>query len=308
MQRDGTFLPYLTASKGRFECTSMPWSAPPVMFAIAAAVSPEPPVARTGTGEPPKPSDVSLESLFALYQPYVSNFAAYEPIYFLVGADPEESKFQISFKYRFFNDDNPLAVEYPWVKGLHLGYTQTSFWDLASDSAPFEDTSYKPELFYLSSNIAQRPFWLKGLFFQTGIQHESNGRGGDYSRSTNIFYIKPMFILYGDASRLGFQLAPRIWTYVNNDDDTNPDFADYRGFFDLELRFGKAGGPVLGSNFRWADKGASVQADFTYPLNHYFLRNLDLYLQAQYVNALAEDLIDYQKRRQTFRLGIAIVR
>ena len=35
----------------------------------------------------------TLDSLFALYQPYLKNIAAYEPMYFLVGTDPEDSKF-----------------------------------------------------------------------------------------------------------------------------------------------------------------------------------------------------------------------
>ena len=62
----------------------------------------------------------SLDSLFALYQPYLGNIAAYKPMYFLVGADPQNSKFQISFKYRFLNPDGSLAEQHPWVKGFHF--------------------------------------------------------------------------------------------------------------------------------------------------------------------------------------------
>lgn len=89
----------------------------------------------------------ALDSLYELYQPYLKNLAAYDPMYFLVGTDPEKSKFQFSFKYRLFNPERTLAQKHSWVKGFHFAYTQTSFWDLKSASKPFEDTSYKPEFF-----------------------------------------------------------------------------------------------------------------------------------------------------------------
>jgi len=278
-----------------------------VMFAVAPAAMSEKETAVSEVSEKPE-EYASLDSLFTLYQPYLLNIAAYEPMYFLVGTEPEKSKFQISFKYRFFNPEGRLAQNYPWMKGIHFGYTQTSFWDLASASAPFEDTSYKPEIFFVSSNIKGRPSWMTGLFIQTGFQHESNGRAGIFSRSTNFLYAKPILLLYNEKNRLGLQIAPKIWTYVYNDDETNPDLPDYRGYFDLELKLGKADSFVLGSNLRWADEGASVQLDLTYPLHRLFFHDLSLYFQVQYVNALAENLIDFRERNEALRLGFAIVR
>ena len=249
----------------------------------------------------------TMDSLFTLYQPYLGNIGAYEPMYFLVGTDPEKSKFQVSFKYRFFNPESEFAGKHPWLKGFHLGYTQTSFWDLKSDSAPFEDTSYKPELFWRSHNLVSGTSKVRGVFLQSGFQHESNGRGGDLSRSTNFLYLKPVFIFFGEGS-YGLQVAPKIWTYVANDDETNPDLDDYRGYFDLEVKVGKADGFVLGSSFRWAKEGASIQLDLTYPLHRFLFDALDIYLHAQYTDALAERLINYQERTHAFRLGFSIVR
>jgi len=281
-------------------------NAPATLFVAIEPPAETPPAVAEETETPPEYD--SLDDLFTLYQPYLANISPYEPMYFLVGADPEESKFQVSFKYQFFDADNPLAQSHPWTRGFHFGYTQTSFWDLESDSAPFDDTSYKPELFYLSSNIGFRPQWTRGFFVQTGIQHESNGRGGSLSRSTNFLYAKPIFIFYNENWGAGLQVAPKFWLYVNNDDETNPDLKDYRGYFDLELKFGQAEGLVLGSNLRWAREGASIEVDLTYPLHVIFFKNLDLYLQLEYVNALAESLIDFRERTEAFRVGLAIVR
>lgn len=289
----------------RMEVTEL--NAPVVMFAVAGGEPRTPEVPVPSGSEPPE-GYAALDSFASLYQPYLVNIAAYKPMYFLIGTDPKESKFQISLKYRLFNPEGTLAENLPWLQGIHFGYTQTSFWDLASDSAPFEDTSYKPELFFLSSNIKARPSWMKGFFLQIGFQHESNGRGGDLSRSTNFLYAKPLFILYDNKTRLGLMVAPSIWTYVYNQDKTNTDLEDYRGYFDLETKIGKADGLVLGSHFWWPDEGTSVQLDLTYPIHQLLFHSLDFYFHAQYVNALAESLLNYPERTEAVRIGFAIVR
>lgn len=249
----------------------------------------------------------TVDHLFNQYQPYLENVAAYQPIYFLGGVDPEDSKFQISLKYRFLNPQMKLSRKYPWIRGFHIAYTQTSFWDLESDSKPFDDTSYKPELFYLSPNL----FSGSGdshVFLQTGYEHESNGQGGALSRSTNYIYIKPLFIFFHESSDIGFQVAPKVWFYSGNDDETNPDFYKYRGYFDLQVKLGKPDRAVLDSHLRWAEKGASVRLDLSYPLDRIIDTQLQVYLHAQYVNALAESLLNYRDRTRALRFGISFVR
>jgi outer membrane phospholipase A len=268
-------------------------------------------VTETGTATETVTTDKvypTLDSMFALSQPYQKNASAYQPVYFLVGANPDESKFQISFKYRIFDSESLLAEENPWIKGLHLGYTQTSFWDLKSSSAPFDDTSYKPEIFWSSKNyLTSEHGLLKGLFFQTGVQHESNGKDEDFSRSTNYLYIEPILVFYDDDSKFGLQLSTKIWSYFEND-DTNEDLSDYRGYFDLEAEFGYADSFVFNTLFRLADEGASFQLDVSYPLDKIFGDALDVYFYVQYANMLAESLLDYQERSQEIRFGLALIR
>jgi outer membrane phospholipase A len=277
---------------------------------VALSEAPASPAAKETAATSAKESESlpTLEDIQRLYQPYLVNLGAYNPMYFLVGTNPENSKFQVSFKYRFFNPESTLAERLPWISGLHFAYTQTSFWDLKSASQPFEDTSYKPEFFLVSPNIKTSIPGNRGFFLQGGFQHESNGRGGDLSRSTNFLYFKPMAVFYDQTSKLGLYAAPRVWAYVANSDDTNPDLSDYRGYFDVELKFGKADSFVVDSHLGWAKEGGSLQLDLTYPLHHLFSDNFDLYFQVQYVNALAESLLDYSRRTRAFRLGFAIVR
>lgn len=246
-------------------------------------------------------------SLFNRDQPYLENISAYEPIYFLVGTDPGKSKFQISFKYRFLSTNAPLAREQTWIGGFHIAYTQTSFWDLESDSEPFDDTSYKPELFYQSSDLGPGQ-GSSHVFLQTGFRHESNGRGGDLSRRTNFLYWQPIFIFYNRNTQFGLKIAPKFWAYVANDDETNRDFFRYRGYGGFEFTFGKTDGVVFASDWTLGKSGLSVQHDLTCPLDRIIGTGLQIYLHAQFVNAVAENLLDYKERTRAVRLGFSIVR
>jgi phospholipase A1 len=74
------------------------------------------------------------------------------------------------------------------------------------------------------------------------------------------------------------------------------------------LNVGKAEGLLLGANFRFASKGPSMQLDMTYPLSMGFFKNFDFYFHIQYADTLAETLLDYTKRTEALRIGLAIVR
>ena len=201
-----------------------------------------------------------------------------------------------------------------FLRWFHFGYTQTSLWDLQAESKPFEDTSYKPEIFYLSKNIKLDIPWFTFFCFQAGLQHESNGRDGIDSRSTNYLYVKPIFA-FNVGSDYYLKVDPKVWLYVNNDNETNSDLEDYRGYFDLELKCGKQNSFVLGSNLRYGRKGGSMQVDATYPVyKMLFLDdnqdwiNPNLYFHIQYFNGYAESLINYNEKSHAIRLGIAFVR
>ena len=106
----------------------------------------------------------------------------------------------------------------------------------------------------------------------------------------------------------GLKVSPRFWVYAFNDNENNPDLADYRGYFDLQLTFGKANSLICDTYLGLAAEGGSATVDLTYPLHRLFKNNIDLYLQVEYVNALAESLLHYKERTEAVRIGFAIVR
>jgi len=250
-------------------------------------------------------SESDLKDLFTIYKPHYNNFGFYEPIYFTVGTEPDKSKGQLSMMYRCFDPEGSWSEANPWLRGIHLAYTQITFWNLESDSNPFEDTSYMPELFYQSSKMKWFDHPGTDCLIQTGFQHESNGRSGDDSRGINIFYLKPIVVWYHLHSRIGFSITPKIWFYLSSEDD---DFKDFRGYFDLGLSCGKADSLLMRSSVRWAAEGPSTQLDLTYPMREILFKNLNFYLQIQYTNSLAESLLNFRQRTQALRIGLALVR
>jgi outer membrane phospholipase A len=253
-----------------------------------------------------------------LVEYFAGHFSAYEPVYFLVGPERPNGKFQISLKYQIFNPDESVAKAVPPLAGLHVAYSQTSFWDLEGDSKPFFDNSYRPELMLSYPDLLPGPAdeddigILRQLGLQIGLQHESNGRAGDASRSMNFVYVRPIFTFgdaAGDPRGLFLTVAPRVHAYLGDLSD-NPDIKEFRGYGDLRLVFGQREGLQLATIGRigsHADKG-SLELDLTYPLRALFGRNIDMFLHAQFFTGYGESLLLYNDSDNTFRLGLSLIR
>ncbi len=252
---------------------------------------------------------IPLDEGPTMVQSFIDKLSVYKPMFFLFGVVPglEQSNFQFSFQYRLFNPGGFLAQQAPWIGGFHLGYTQRAIWDLKDESIPFEDTSYMPELFYLVPKIDLQMDRVSAFGIQSGIQHESNGEGGDDSRSTNYLYIQPILGIHL-AGPYHLKVAPKIFTIFANEDETNPDLVDYIGYVNLELGIFDPNGLALNTHSLWASEGPTVQLDLTYPMTRLLGKSLNLYLQAQYFSGYAQTLINYNVRQSAFRLGVAIVR
>jgi phospholipase A1 len=263
----------------------------------------------TGAGTQPTTQPLlSQGSMERSIAEFIGHFSAYEPMYFIAGPYDPLAKFEFSFKYRLLNPDAPLAKAVPLLSGLHFSYSQISLWQLDKDSAPFYDTSYKPEFFYSNEDIkAIKIPGINELGLQTGFGHESNGQAGAASRAVNILFFRPIFD-FGDPEQFHFYIAPKLYLYLT--DDGNTDIAKYRGYCDLRAVIGWRQGLEfsflgrIGSDY---NRG-SVQLDLTYPIRDLLNHNLDIYIDAQYFNGYGETLRGYNLRSQAFRMGFALTR
>ncbi|MBH0114592.1 phospholipase A [Novosphingobium sp. YJ-S2-02] len=237
---------------------------------------------------------------------YLGNLSAYNPIFGVYGPDTNsEALIQLSFKYQLFGDAGNVGGAAPLINGIHFGYTQRMFWDLGSESSPFRNIDFMPELFFLQPAVKVGDGIALGG--QVGVRHESNGRDGDASRSANTLYIQPVATM--PAGDYTVSIGPRLFYYIGDLED-NPDIRHYRGSTGLFFEVGKDDGLRLTTQSRLnfsSGKGA-VEAELSYPFDKIVDTSLNLYVFGQAFAGYGENLLDYNRHTTRLRVGFAIVR
>jgi phospholipase A1/A2 len=233
--------------------------------------------------------------------------SVYEPVYFLVGGDDGlNAKFQISLRYRLFDDRGRLARRLRWIDDLYLSFSQTALWDLSELSKPFTDVSYRPRLYFANYDLTSYLGGRLRLGFEAGAGHESNGKEGADSRSFNMAYLRPT-LTFGDPEGLRAYLAPLIHNYIG--DEENPDLHHYRGYVDWLFGVGSKGGLDFWATLRKGTRSdfGSLEVAASYPLSKLSGGDLTGWLMLQYFNGYGESLLDYNRKLDSqLRLGIAI--
>jgi phospholipase A1/A2 len=215
--------------------------------------------------------------------------------------DSAEIKFQLSFKIplteRLFNTRSRL----------YFAYTQLSFFQAynSASSAPFRETNYEPEFFWLLPT--EWPvLGMTHRLLAVGVSHQSNGRSLPDSRSWNRVYAN--FVL----ARGDFYLSLRPWYRIPEDEkqsptdargDDNPDIEDYLGNGELRLVWlhnGHSLSVMVRSNLDSTDNRGAVQIDWGIPLGG----KLRGYVQV--FNGYGESLIDYNRHRNRIGIGVML--
>jgi len=224
----------------------------------------------------------------------------YRPNY-IVLADDGDFKLQLSLKKR-------INYKHP----LYFAYTQRSFWDVFAGSSPFDTTNYNPEFFYILGGNGENGVrgWSVS-HWRLGAEHESNGRGGEFSRGWNTVYIEPTFYYrWGSGARGGLieggelSIAPRFW-YPFLREDNNSDIIDYYGYGELVVKYTTGRGQVALIGRKGA-KGArgNVQIDVSYR----FLKQSNLSGYLQFWSGDGESLLNYNKEATRVLVGIMFTR
>ncbi|MCF2947834.1 phospholipase A [Paraglaciecola aquimarina] len=214
--------------------------------------------------------------------------------------DPIEAKYQISVKF-------PLYLTTKDASGVYFGFTAKSFWQVYNRevSKPFRETNYEPEVFYSWFNqISILGFKFNQL--QLGLNHQSNGKSNEFSRSWNRLYAAATF------SDLDSFYYLRAWyrlpeekkeTPTSTTGDDNPDITDYLG--NVELGYGtyinkvKLTGTIR-NNLNLSDNKGSLELNVSYPISQRYE------LVAQYFNGYGDSLIDYNQHQQRFSIGMQL--
>ena len=218
----------------------------------------------------------------------------YEPIYMLFTHDfskkPDRKADELHFEFSF---ERPIAYDALGLgEKISFAYAQNSWWQITQDSAPFRESNYRPEL-YVSAPV---PFADE---LKIGAMHESNGKGGEESRSWNRLYAQSTW------SVDGFSITPRAW-YAFWLDRTNEDIADYMGYGDLRASytFGKQRLSALWRNnlhFDGSNRGA-IELNYSFPIF-----NSGFYGYLRYFNGYGESLADYKRSVNKIGIGLSFV-
>ncbi|MGI4983222.1 MAG: phospholipase A [Janthinobacterium lividum] len=236
-----------------------------------------------------------------------SRLSFYEPMYFGAGHNGHTTaRFQLSFKYRVVTPADPRSKGF--LDNLYFGYTQAAIWDLTANSKPFRDISYKPSLFYYLPDVGLHSRWFDSLGVQAGLEHESNGKAGSTSRSINLVYVEPI-IHFNTPYATQLTIAPKIYYYAQKNE--NRDIIAYRGYADLQIRYGRPDGLELFTTLRKGNHAwnGSVDAQLTYPMQKLVGGAFGGYLWMGYFNGYGESLLDYNNRQHwNVRVGYSIFR
>ena len=218
----------------------------------------------------------------------------YEPIYMLFTHDfskkPDRKADELHFEFSF---ERPITYDALGLgEKISFAYAQNSWWQITQDSAPFRESNYRPEL-YVSAPV---PFADE---LKIGAMHESNGKGGEESRSWNRLYTQSTW------SADGFSITPRAW-YAFWLDRTNEDIADYMGYGDLRASytFGKQRLSALWRNnlhFDGSNRGA-IELNYSFPIF-----NSGFYGYLRYFNGYGESLSDYKRSVNKIGIGLSFV-
>lgn len=211
-----------------------------------------------------------------------------------------EAKFQLSLKFRL--GEALLRAD----DGLYFGFTALSFWQAYNQdvSAPFRETNYEPEVFWVTS-LPWTPAGVDGGLVTLGFSHQSNGGTGRLSRSWNRLYAN----LIWEQGSYVFSFKP--WWRISErekrhpleaEGDDNPDIEEYLGHFEFgsAYRYGPHELTLMLRNNLDANGRGAVRLEWAFPVWGR-VRGF-----AQYFSGYGESLIDYNAHTERFGLGILI--
>jgi len=228
---------------------------------------------------------------------------------------PVEAEFQISLRKQLSYD------LFGWNEFVYFAYTQKVWWQLYSESGPFRETNYLPEVFVSIPSSQSLDDWLGLKLVKLGFLHESNGQEGYRSRSWNRLYVT------GGWQWKNWFLATRGWyripegdkpegyydgnlgpDYANIAGDDNPDIDKYLGYGDIKIDYlnGRSQyGLLLRNNLRFnSDNKGALEFNWSYSV----FRSPNTFLYVKLFHGYGESLIDYDKEVSKIAFGFSFSR
>lgn len=202
-----------------------------------------------------------------------------------------DTKFELGLSFGPFADIEELSA----LRPLRFGYSQRSWWNIGEKSSPFTEHNYNPEIFWQFTQ-PQRPLLGRPPFIDSvGIEHQSNGRDEDKSRSWDRVYVQKAIQVTSQ-----FSVDLKLWETLGTSEN-NSDIRHYLGSGEVTLEFRpNERTRVRARLMRGNDvEKISYQADFMYRrqwLNTAFF--------ITYYDGYGEALINYNRKSKSLRAGL----
>lgn len=226
-------------------------------------------------------------------------FGLYKDNYFTIGSSigskPTRSnsdvKFQISISQRL------TKSVLPWHSYLYLFYSQKAMWNVFEESLPFHDLNFNPGIGWSKLIISKGRLVGKVSLI---LEHESNGRDGEASRSWNKISISGAAFIDPNI-----MVHAKYWIPII-DGQGNKDILKYSGIY-------QAGIQGITNNKRWVfdltfvkRKGWNLNGNIIANIGFRLFPNANQFLMLHYYNGYGENLLDYNKFHSRLRIGLLI--
>lgn len=211
-----------------------------------------------------------------------------------LGAKPDrfnsDAKIQVSISQRMTNSVLPFQTY------LFLTYTQLAYWDIFRESFPFGDINFNPTV-----GLGRAIVYNNRLIGLTSLQleHESNGKDEDYSRSWNKVSLSCLLAINPSLSVQG-----KIWIPII-DGQNNRDIAEYKGWGFLGMEYNHKSDFSVGLSLtkrNTPDLSANIMMNMSLRLS----KSSNQFLFLEYYNGYGESLIDYDHYHHRLRIGIVL--
>ena len=226
-------------------------------------------------------------------------FTLFRDNYFVLGTALGEkpTRFNSDVKFQISIAQRLTKSTLPWNTYLFLTYSQKCMWNVFEESLPMRDLNFNPGIGLGKLLIVKDRLIGKMMLL---VEHESNGRDGEDSRSWNkislsaSIFVDPQFMVHG-----------KVWIPII-DGQNNKDILKYSGIYQTGIQ-------VTSKNKRFGmaitlvkRQGFNLNFNTIIELNYKLFKKDNQYLFLQYYNGYGENLLDYNKFHSRLRAGIVI--
>lgn len=226
-------------------------------------------------------------------------FSLYKDNYFVAGTalNQRPSQFNSDVKFQVSFSQRLTRSTLPWHSHLFLFYTQKAMWNVFEESLPFHDLNFNPGIGISKLIITKGKVVGKATLL---LEHESNGRDGEASRSWNKIslstgiYIDPHIMVHA-----------KFWIPII-DGKNNKDILKYSGIY-------QAGIQGISPGERWVfdatfvkRKGWNLKGNVTINVGFRIRKKDNQFIMLHYYNGYGENLLDYNKYHHRLRIGLLI--